>query len=92
MQKHIFASISLTVRDPRNFLPIGYLSNLLLAIFKKNFLSPKMAAILEMEKHKFASISLTVRDPRNFLPIGYLSKLLFKRPVRDTYLFLRKFD
>ena len=39
-----------------------------LQIFKKNFPSPKMAAILnfrifaKMAKHEFASISLTVRD------------------------------
>ena len=33
-------------RFRRNFRPTGYLSNVLLAIFKKNFPSPKMAAIL----------------------------------------------
>ena len=49
MAKHKIASISLTVRDraiSSNFRLIGYLRNALLAIFKKNFPSPKMAAIL----------------------------------------------
>ena len=38
MEKHKFASISLTVRDRairQNFRPPGYLRNVLLAIFKK---------------------------------------------------------
>ena len=49
MAKHKFASISLTVRDERfrrNFQPTGYLRNVLFAIFKKIFPSPKIAAIL----------------------------------------------
>ena len=40
MEKHKFASISLTVRDRAislNFQPTGYLINVLLAIFKKIF-------------------------------------------------------
>ena len=55
-------------RFRRNFRPTVYLRNVLFAIFKKIFPSPKMAAILnfrifaKMAKHKFASISLTVRD------------------------------
>ena len=43
MEKHKFATISLTVgeRFCRIFRPIGYLRNVLLAIFKKNFPLPK---------------------------------------------------
>ena len=69
MEKHKFASISLTVRDRANsskFQPTGYQRNALLAIFKKNFLLPKSGGhfqfkfLPKMEKHKFASIFLTV--------------------------------
>ena len=35
MEKHKFATISLTKRFRRNFRPTGYLRNVLLAIFKK---------------------------------------------------------
>ena len=51
-----------------NFLSTGNLRNVLFAIFKKIFPSPKMAAILnfgifaKMPKHEFAYISITVRD------------------------------
>ena len=51
------------------FRPKGYLSNELLAIFKKKFPLPKNGGhfdffefLTKMEKHKFASISLIVRD------------------------------
>ena len=50
MEKHEFGSVSLTVRDraisSKFFQTTVYLGNVLLAIFKKNFLSPEMAAIL----------------------------------------------
>ena len=109
MEKHKFATISLTVRDRaislkfsihrvsekctlgnfqkiflfphiefsnfcqkweknkfrQNFRPTGYLSNVLLAIFK-NFPLPKHGGHFEflpkIEKQKFASISLTMQD------------------------------
>ena len=70
MQKHKFVSVSSTVRD--RAISLKFLTH---RVFKQctignfqNFLSPKMAAILnfrispKMEKHKFASISLTMRD------------------------------
>ena len=52
----------------RNFRPTGYLSNILLAIFKKISHPQKWRPICifeflsKMEKHKFASMFLTVRD------------------------------
>ena len=55
-----------------NFRPTGYLSNVLLAIFKK-ISSPENGSHFEflpkMEKHKFASISLTMRDKSDFIEI-----------------------
>ena len=65
MAKH---KISLTVRDRAISLKFSshrVPRNVLLAIFKKIFPSPKMAAILnfcQKWQNKFASISLTVRD------------------------------
>ena len=69
MEKHKFASISLTVqieRFRRNFRPTRYLRIVLLAIFKK-FPLTKNGGHFEfsnfcqkMEKHKFATVSLTV--------------------------------
>ena len=71
MAKHKFASISLTMRDrviSSKFSPTGYLSIVVLAIFKK-FSPPQkwrpfwiFEFLPKMAKHKFASISLTVRD------------------------------
>ena len=55
-------------RFHRNFRPTGYLSSVLLAIFKKISSSHIWRPFwiceffLKMEKHKFASIALTVRD------------------------------
>ena len=54
-KKHKFAIISFTLQDKafrRNFRPTGYLSNVVLPVFKKILLSPKMAAILNF--HIFA--------------------------------------
>ena len=71
MEKHKLASISLTVQDrgiSSKFSTPGWLRNLLLPIFKKNFLSPKMVAILNFRilaknaKPLICSISLTVQD------------------------------
>ena len=71
MEKRKFASISLTVRDRAilsQFLTHRVSQKCTMAIFQKNLLSPKMAAILnfeflpKIEKRKFVSISLTVRD------------------------------
>ena len=73
MQKHKFASISLTMRDraiSSKFSTTGYISKLLFAIFKR-FSSLKKWQPFEffkfcrkMEKHKLASISLIVPDRR----------------------------
>ena len=80
MAKHIFASISLTVRDraiTSKFSTHRVSEKCTLGNFQKIFPSPKMAAILNFRifaknaKHKFASISLTVQDR------GILSKLIF---------------
>ena len=55
-------------RFRRNFRSIGYLINILLAIFKKFSSHQKWRPfeffefLPKMEKHKFASISLTVQD------------------------------
>ena len=69
MEKHKFASISLTVPDKAilsKFLTHRVAPQTTLCNFQKNFLSPKMAAILNFrqkcEKHKLASISLMVWD------------------------------
>ena len=72
MEKHKFASISLTVQDraiSSKFSTHRVSEECTLGNFQKIFPSPKMAAILnfrifakKMAKHKFASISLTVRD------------------------------
>ena len=72
MEKHKFASISLTVQDraiSSNFLPTGYPRNVLWVIFKKTFPLPKNGSHFEFsnfcqkwKKRKFASISLIVRD------------------------------
>ena len=72
MEKHKFATISLTVRDRAISLKFSThrvsLRNVLLAIFKKISSPQKWRPFLifeflpQMEKHKFASISLTVRD------------------------------
>ena len=69
MEKHKFASLSLTVRDraiPSKFSTHRVLKKCTIGNFQKIFLSPKLAAILNFcqkwKKHKFASISLTVRD------------------------------
>ena len=65
--KKKFPSISLTVQIER-FRRKFRSKHCTYVNFQKNFLSPKMAAILnfkflpKMQKHKFASISLTVRD------------------------------
>ena len=71
MEKHKFASISLTVRDraiSSKFSTHRVSNQCTIGNFQKNFLFPKMAAILnfrifpKMETHKFASISLTMQD------------------------------
>ena len=72
MQKHKFASISLTVRDraiSSKFSTHRVSQQTTLCNFPKIFIPLKMTAILnfrifspKMQKHKFASISLTVRD------------------------------
>ena len=71
MEKHKFASISLTVRDRAilsKFSTHTVTNQYTFGNFQNTFLFPNMAAILnfrflpKMEKHKFASISLTVRD------------------------------
>ena len=71
MEKHKFASISLTMQDraiSSKFSIHRVFKKCTLGNFQKNFLAPKMAAILnfkflpKMEKHKFASISLTMQD------------------------------
>ena len=71
MEKHKFATISLTVRDraiSSKFLTHRVSEQCTLGNFQKIFPSPKMAAILnfgilpKMAKHKYASISFTVRD------------------------------
>ena len=71
MEKHKFASISLTVRDraiSSKFSTHRVSKECIIGNFQKIFLSPKMAAILnfrifaKIEKQKFPSISLTMRD------------------------------
>ena len=71
MQKHKFASISLTVQDrviSSKFSTHRVSQQTTLCNFQTNFLSLKMVVILKftillkMQKHKFPSISLTVRD------------------------------
>ena len=71
MQKHRFASISLTVRDrviSSKFSIHRVSKQCTIGNFQKIFLSLKMTAILNFQiftengKHRFASISLTVRD------------------------------
>ena len=71
MEKHKFVSVSLTVPDKAilsKFSTHRVSKKGTNGNFQKNFLSPKMTAILnfrslpKMEKHKFASISLTARD------------------------------
>ena len=71
MEKHKFASISLTVRDraiSSKFSTHRVPKQCTISNFQKNFLSSKMAAILnflifyQKWKNKFASISLTVQD------------------------------
>ena len=89
MQKHKFASICLSMRDRAISLKfstqrVSYQTTL--CNFQKNFLSPKMAAILNLQifakkckKHRFASCSLTVQDRAilsKFQPTGYLSNVL----------------
>ena len=70
MEKHKFAFISLTMRDrviSSKFSIHRVFKKCTISNFQKNFLSPKMVAILNFRifakngKHKFAS-SLTMRD------------------------------
>ena len=71
MEKHKFATISLTMRDrviSSKFSTHRVSDQCTLGNFQKIFPSPKMAAILNFRiftkngKHKFASVYLTVRD------------------------------
>ena len=72
MEKHKFASISLTMRDraiSSKFSTHRVSEQCTLANFQKNFPSPKNDGHFvfsnfcqKLEKHKFATISLTVRD------------------------------
>ena len=69
MQKHIFASISLTVQDRAILLKFSthrISKQYTIGNFQKKIPLPKNGGDFEflpkMEKHKFASISLTVRD------------------------------
>ena len=69
MEKHKFASISLTMRDRAislKFLTQGESKECTIGNFQKKFSLFKNGGHFEfskkMEKHKFASISLTVRD------------------------------
>ena len=72
MEKHKFASISITVRDrviSLKFLTHRVSEQCALANFQKIFLFPHMVVILNFrifvknrKKKKFPSISLTVRD------------------------------
>ena len=69
MEKHKFASISLTVRDTAISMKYSThrLSEKCYSLqFSKKFPLPKNGGHFEvlpkMEKHKFASVSLTVRD------------------------------
>ena len=100
MAKHKFVSISLTVRDraisskflthrvsEQNFRTAGYLTILLLPIFKK-FSPPQkwrpfwiLEFLPKMAKHKFASISLTVWDR------AISSKFSIRRVSKECTLF-----
>ena len=90
MEKHKFASISLTLRDraiSSKFSTHRVSEQYTLGNFQKIFLYPKMAAILNffeflpnMEKHKFASISLTMQDR------AILSKFLTHRVSKQRTL------
>ena len=69
MEKHKFASISLTVRDTAissTFATHRVSNQCTLGNFQKKISLPKNGSHFEflpkMEKHKFASVSLTMRD------------------------------
>ena len=93
MQKHRFASISLTVRD--RAISSKFSSNRLskqstLANFQKFFLSLKVTEfefLPKMEKHKLASISLTI-DVQSLL--ATLSKNRFPATFGGHLEFLHK--
>ena len=76
IEKHKFATISLTVRDraiSSKFSTHRVCKKCTLGNFQKKFPLPKNGGHFEflpkMAKHKFASISLTVRDKSDFVEI-----------------------
>ena len=98
MEKHKFASISLTARDrviSSKFSTHRVSKQCTIGNFQKNFFSPKMAAILNFsnfcqkrKKQKFASISLTVQDrfrAKLMLPFGWTLRMPM-RPISSLIL------